>query len=363
MNDFLSLPFKIYRDDPDWVAPLVSEVRRTLDVRKNPYFRNASLRLFLSYKDNDPIARVAIIINEHHQKKFSVKAAFFGFFESVNDAVVATVLFNDVEHYCREQNVELLEGPFNPNHYSELGLQVTEFGTLPTYFQTFNPDYYSTLLESVGFAVSKSIFTARNDNIKEYIKQHYESRNSLSRNGLTIRPFSIKNFNGELEKVREVFNDAFENNWHFLHVSRNEYLFTTKFLRHVTKPELLQIVEHKGEPVAVLMCLPDVNPLLKIFNGKIGPLKLLRFFFKRNQLKTLIVFAAGIKKRFQRTATHELLFNSLCKIAQQYDALETTWMSYDNPLAVRAAERFGMKENKRFAIYCKNLSDNTSTQL
>lgn len=363
LNDFLHLPFKMYRDDSSWVAPLVSEVRRTLDVERNPYFKTATLKLFLCYADSEPVARVSVVINEQHWKKFGVRTAFFGFFESVNDVEAVKELFKNVEKYCRAQNVELIEGPFNPNHYSELGLQVTAFGTTPTYFQTYNSDYYSKLFEAVGFTVNKKIFTARNDNIKEYIGRHYNERNPVTKNGLTIRPFLLNHFNDDLEKVREVFNDAFKNNWHFLPVSREEYLFTTKFLRHVTTPELLQIVEHRGEPVGVLMCMPDINPLLKKFHGKIGPFKLLRFFTGKKRMKTLIVFAVGIKKRFQRTFAGEMLVDALGRVALKYDALETTWMSYDNTLAIKAAERFGMKENKQFVIYSKQLVNNISTQL
>ena len=38
LDEFLRLPFALYRGDPLWVPPLVAEVRRTLDPERNPYF-------------------------------------------------------------------------------------------------------------------------------------------------------------------------------------------------------------------------------------------------------------------------------------------------------------------------------------
>src|SRR5665647_893510 len=85
MDDFLSIPQVIYRDDPNWIAPQHSELRRVLDPSKNPYFKNASLRIYVCYSDGRPVCRSIMVINRLHWQKWNRKSAFFGFFESVND--------------------------------------------------------------------------------------------------------------------------------------------------------------------------------------------------------------------------------------------------------------------------------------
>ena len=154
MAEFLRLPFDLYRNDPLWVAPLTAEVRRTLDPRKNPYFANASLRLFVCYRAALPVARLAVVISRAHQKAFGKRAAFFGFFESVNDEEAVRHLFAEAEMYGRSENADVLEGPFNPHHYSEIGLQIDRFGTAPSFFQPYNPPFYPDLLEKAGFRIS-----------------------------------------------------------------------------------------------------------------------------------------------------------------------------------------------------------------
>lgn len=357
MKDFLKVPFIIYRNDPNWVAPITSEVRRILDDKLNPYFVNAKLRLFVCYKDNDTSSRAAVIINWLHQKKFGVKSAFFGFFESINDLDAVRCLFNEAEKYCRSEGVELLEGPFNPNHYSELGLQADKFGTPPTFFQPYNPDYYKNLLEETGFHISSRFQTRKNENIDEYVLDRYGNQTtSLESRNYTIRSFLARDFEEELERFREVNNDAFSSNWHFLPLSREEYLFSAKYLSLVTRPDLVKIVEHQGKPVAILHCVLDINPALKTMKGKVGPIKYLRFLLERRKTQKIIIFSVGIKKDYQHSRVYKLLLDAFCQICLNYKIVETTWMSEENTPAVKASEHLGLKPDKEFVIYEKRLS-------
>lgn len=358
MRDFLRLPFTIYRRDPNWVSPILSEVRRTLDEDRNPYFTKATLKLFVCYEGNTPAARTAIVINGLHEQKFGVKVAFFGFFESVNDKEAVRHLFEEVERYCKSERVEFLEGPFNPNHYSELGLQASGYETPPSFFQTYNPEYYHALLRGVGFHVSARMITAKNEHVHDYVLQRYGTCTPVTESqGFRIRSLLLSDLKRELERIRYVFNDAFSANWHFLPESKHEYEFSAKFLRVVSSPELIKIVEHRGEPVAVLMCVWDINPFLRRMHGKVSPVKYWSFLRGRKKIRKLIIYAVGIRKEYQRTRAFSLLLDAMCQIALNYDVLETTWMLPENVLAMKAAERLGMMPDKHFFIYGKPLLD------
>jgi len=356
MKDFLAIPFEVYREDPNWVAPLASEIRRVLDPRRNPYFTNAQVRMFVCYRERYPVARVAIITNYLHWQKFQSKTAFFGFFESLDDEDAVRFMFYVVEQYCRTVGAEHIEGPFNPNHYSELGFQSDHFGEAPTFFQTYSPEYYPGLLRGLDFDISKTVHTRKNDHIRQYISQHFDNEDAaVGTDGYVVRTFRKNDFKGELERIREVFNDAFACNWCFLPLSREEYRFSAKFLNLVTYPELITIVEHHGEPVGVLECVQDVNPLIRDLHGSAGPLKYVNYQRKRKNIRRLIVYAVGIKKSHQRTRVYKFLVDALRRYAASYDVVETTWMSEENALSIRAAERFGLEPDRKFAIYQKNL--------
>ncbi len=357
MKAFLDLPFILYRGDANWVPPLRGEIRRVLDPAKNPYFRNASLRLFLCRDDTLPVARVAVVINRLHEKKFGVRSAFFGFFESVNNQSVVRSLFDEVEAYCRREHAELLEGPFNPNHYSELGLQANAFDSPPSFFQTYNPAYYLPLLEGAGLSVSTRMFTAKNSRIGQYVRERYGDKPIMApENGFSMRSFRMDDMVAELGRMREVFNDAFSSNWHYLPSSPEEYAFSSKFLKYVTEPDLIQIGEFRGTPVAVLMFVLNINPALRMMDGRFGPLKYVRYQREKKRIRELLVYAIGIKKAYQGTRIFPLILDAACNLLRRYDVLETTWMMPGNVLAIRAASRLGLVHDKEFVIYEKRLA-------
>jgi hypothetical protein len=357
MKDFLRLPFVIYRDDPNWAAPLTSEVSCILNEKLNPYFARAQLKLFVCYENGTIVSRTAVIINRAHQEKFGVKSAFFGFFESLNNPDAVHNLFEAVETYCRAQGVEVLEGPINPNHYSELGLQVNQFGTPPTFFQPYNPPYYVNLLEDYGFFESARFHTRKNENVRDYaLKRYGTADTSFKSSKYTVRSFSMADFNNDLERIREVNNDAFAHNWHFLPLSKEEFLFSAKYQKLLTRPYLIKIVECQGEPVGVIHCVLDVNPLLGKMKGKIGLFKYWRFLYKRRKISTLVIFSVGIKKAYQNTRVYSLILKSLRELVLNYHVLETTWMPEDNIPAVKAARHLALKPDKEFVIYEKRIN-------
>jgi hypothetical protein len=355
LGDFIGLPYLIYKNDPNWVAPMISEVKRVLNVQKNPYFKNASLELFNCYKGHTICSRVAIIINTDHHRKFGKRSAFFGFFESQNDLKAIKVLFEQVEKYCKEKRVDLLEGPFNPNHYSELGLLVNKLDSAPAYFQTYNPSYYHQLLESTGFQIIAKFHTRKNENIQEYIEKNFTADTPLAIDGFSVRSFRFNDLKVDLEHLRNVFNDAFSQNWHFLPLSREEYLFSAKYLSLVTNPDLIQFVEYFGQPVGAIQFVLDINPLLRDFKGRFHPWKYIKFNHRKKKIPTLIIFAVGIRKEFRHSKALYLLTQITARIASEYKILETTWTSHDNIAAVKAAEQFGLQPDKEYVIYERQL--------
>jgi hypothetical protein len=355
LRDFLKLPFKVYAGDSSWVPPLRSEIKRTIDRKTNPYFRNADIYLLNCYRDNEIASRIAVIINNGYTKEFGRPIALFGFFESLDDLNAARNLFDVVTDLCKKKGVDFIIGPFNPNHYSELGLQVTGFGTPPTFFQTYNPSYYCGLLNNCGFSLNRKLHTRKRENIKEYLEKTYDNRKIPVPEGFRIRPFDPKNKAEELEKLRNIYNDAFESNTYFLPVSRDEYIFSAKYLSLVTDPGMLVFAEYNGDTVGAIQFAYDINPLLKKFKGKAGPIKYFRFIKERRNIDKVIVFAIGIKKASRNTRIIQLLLTASIDILKNFKTLEATWMTEDNLLAIKSAERLGLEPDKEFAILSKEL--------
>ena len=356
MNDFLSIPSEIYRNDPNWVAPQLSEIMRILNPSLNPYFKNASLRIYVCYADGKPVCRSIMVINPLHWSKWKKKPAFFGFFESIDDSNAVKYLFDKIEADSREAGAEYLEGPFNPNHYSELGILIDNFNSVPAFFETYNPPYYPQLLNNAGFSELSILHTRHNNNIAATLSKNIRIADLPDENnGYTIRKFNIFRIHRDLEIMREINNEAFENNWYFLPLSREEYKFSAKFLFFVTIPGLILIVEYKGKPAGTIQCVLNFNRLIKPYEGRMKWWNLPGFLLKRKKLKELIIFTVGVKNEFRHSPVLAMIVKSTLKIFQNYSTLSTTWVSDQNKGVNHFSELLGMKPYKHFAIYSKHL--------
>jgi len=356
MRDFLDIPCQIYKDDPYWVTPLKSEICRTLNDRNNPYFNNASLRKFVCYKSGTPVARAVAVINHEHWKKFGTKTAFFGFFESIKDPESVSKLFNTICRYCLDEGAELLEGPFNPNHYSELGILTENFHDAPMFFEPYNPDYYHDLLANNGFKVSKKLHTRINRDAGNFLRDRYGVTDfPVKSNDYTVRFIRIWNLKADLERIREINNDAFADNWNFLPLSNAEYMFSLKYLFFVTTPKLIVLIEKGNEPVGVVQFMLNINHILQPMHGRISFPDYFRFLWYRKSVPEIVLYAAGIKKAYQNTQVAWLIVKAICSISQRYRIISTTWMSDDNTQATKSSEHLGLKPYKWFSIYRKPL--------
>ena len=353
-KDFLDLPYNVYLKDPIWVPPLRSEVRKVLNQHTNPYFFRSEVQLFLCYRSGRPVARLAVIINHQHWQRWNQKSAFFGFFESLNDYAATEYLFEEAEKYAREKGATLLEGPFNPNHYSEIGLLVKNFTDAPFFFETYNPDYYPVLLERAGFRIQFKVHTRINRNATAFVKQiHPESSLLPHQTEFTIRPFRLWQMKKDLERIREVNNEAFKKNWPFIPLNAAEYRYTSKQLFFVTQPKLVLIVERGQEPVGVIQCMLNINKILRTLNGKLSVWDYLKFPWKRNQIREIVIYSIGIKSKYRHSYAFKLIWEAVKQIAKKYPVISTSWMRDDNIQAVKATDLLGLKPYKWFALYNK----------
>ena len=355
IDDFLSIPSVIYKGDPNWIAPQQSEIRRVLDPLKNPYFVYATLKMYVCYSNGRPVSRSIMVINYLNWQKWNKKSAFFGFFESINDNNAVRCLFNKIEADSKASGAEYLEGPFNPNHYSELGILTDNFNSAPVFFETYNPSYYPALLMHAGFSESSIFHTRINKNISSTLSKKYKnSKKEVSSCDITIRKFNIFRFKRDLEILRDINNDAFRENKYFLPLLFQEYLFSAKYMFMVTKPSLILIAEYRGIPVGAAQLVLNINSLFRSYNGRIKPWNLPVFLWKRRKLKELIIFTAGIKKEFRNKRVFAMILKSAVKIFRNYSAISTTWISDEN-LGISLSSLLEMSPGKHFAIFSKPL--------
>ena len=161
LHAFVTLPWRLYRHDPQWIPPLIGDTKKLFDPRHNPFFEHGDIRPYLARRDGRVVGRIAAIRNRNHEAFQGEAVGFFGFFECEDDPEAARALFDAVRAYQREQGLPRFLGPMNPSTNEECGLLVEGFDTPPVVMMTHALPYYGGLAEGCGLSPATDLKTSK----------------------------------------------------------------------------------------------------------------------------------------------------------------------------------------------------------
>lgn len=359
-NIFLTLPWKIYRSDAFWIPPLLFDLKRQLNKKANPFFKDADARFWIAYKNEECAGRIAAIVNHQHNNYYNQKTGFFGYFECINDAEVAKALFDTAHKWLLESGMETMLGPVNLSLNNECGLLIEGFGRSPILQMNYNHTYYIKFLEDYGFEKEHDLYAfyisddiIGDDKIMNRLKRITDL--VVQKEGIVFRQFDTKNFKTEIEKIRVLFNDYMSDNWGFLPLAKAEFDFMAQSLKPVLVKELAMFAEVKGETIGCSIALPDLNQVLKKMNGKLFPFGILKFLFNRNKITDIRVMLMGLNKPYRRKGLEAVFYYKtiLQGIKKGFTGAELSWVSESNKVMIRELENLHAKLYKRYRIYSK----------
>lgn len=359
LKQFIRLPWKIYSNDKNWVPPLIMDMKTILSRQKNPFFLHSEAEYFLVCRNGEPVGRVAAILNRNHNKYHHEKTAFFGFFECIDDLDVARALMEKAEEWARGQGQNVLRGPTNPTMNDTCGMLISGFDSPPVIMMTYNPPYYSTLLETLGYGKAQDLLAFYMLSAKKLGDRVIRiAEIARKRSHVHVRNINMKKYWDEVRLVKEIYNDAWSLNWGFVPMTDEEFIHLAKELKPVIEPELVFIAEIDGEPAAFALTLPDYNEVLIKINGRLFPFGLLKLLYYSRRIVNVRILTLGVKKKF---AVNKGIAPLLYKMT--YDAGgawgckggEFSWILESNKPMVSAAKIMGAHEYKRYRLYEKEL--------
>ena len=352
---FIEFPWSIYKGDANWVPPLISDIDFVLG-QNNPFWEHAEKELYLAYdRSNKIVGRIAGIIDHHYIKFQSENVGFFGFYESVNDKEVAKALYAKVFEWLKSKGIEKMRGPMNPSTNDECGFLCDGFDSAPRIMMPYNPEYYLSLAESSGLKKAKELYAydmqvtdgpvERLERIAEIVYKKNP--------GLKIRKFSLNNFEEEIRKALEVYNEAWEKNWGFVPWTQKEFYTMAVRLKDLLLLDVTLLAEIEGVPVGMLIAVPDYNFILKKINGRMDLLGILKFLFYRGKIKALRLMIMGVVKKYRQKGIEGAMYYESLKNSLRlgYKNCEFSWVLDDNVMTHRAAEMMGGKLYKRYRLY------------
>jgi hypothetical protein len=354
---FLNVSYGIYNGDPHWVAPLLGDLKKVFTA-ENPLFKHARIKLWVATKVGRDVGRIAGIVDDAYNRSGKESAAFFGFFESVDDAAVSHRLFETVLDWARQQKLRNVQGPMNPTTNDECGLLIEGFGSPPVFMMTYNPRYYPSLVEAEGFRKAKDLLafhidlaTLPMDRLSRIAAKVHQRNPEL-----VFRPILKKTLDKDIVKMKEVYNAAWGENWGFVPMTDAEVDFMAKRLKPLLMEGLAWLAEAGNEPVGFLLALPDYNPALQPLRGRLLTPKLLGFLpylFGWKRPTRTRVLTLGVKNKYRSKGLESALLIEGLKVGFQAGVRESeaSWILEDNVMMCRVLEAIGGRPYKKYRIY------------
>ncbi len=360
LKDFIELPWKIYVKYPEWVPPLKKEVRRMLDPHRHPFWEFSQRILFLARRGKETVGRIAGIIDGRYNRFHNEKMGIWGFFECADDPQAAAALFSSVEKWAHNKGMSFIRGPLNPSTNHEAGLLIQGFDVPPSLMMTYNPPYYAELIESCGYCKEKDLLAFLIDS--DYRLPGWMDRLAgkiAQKKGVRITNFLPTETDAELALIRQIYNDAWSGNWGFVPLSEKEMEDIGKNIMDFADLDMAFFIYYEDEPAAFCLVFPDINPLLKRLNGRVGLLGALKYFLYKKEIVGLRLFMFGIKEKYRQLGLPMLAFHHIYEVVRKkkkYRYMEMGWTLEDNEAVNSLIEEAGAKMSKKYRIYRKSLS-------
>ena len=359
LRQFIHFPWKIYKGNDYWVPPLILDLKKLFNKKKYPFFQHSDADFFIAERDGEIVGRIAAIDNNNHNRHSGEKTGFWGFFESIDDQCVANALLKTAEKWVQKKGLRIIRGPMNYSTNETCGLLTDGFEESPAIMMAYNPQYYVKLIENAGFKKSMDLnawYTKTAAEVPTKIARVGER--VIRNNDISIRQLNMKDFWGDIEILKKIYNDAWTTNWGFVPMTDSEFEFMAKELKPVVEPRMILIAEKEGEPVGFVIALPDFNRVLKRINGRLLPTGIFKLLYLSRNIKAVRVITLGVIKKYQNlSGIGAALYFDIYKRAIDIGFIdcEFSWILGNNTLMNRSAKVLGANLYKRYGLFDKAL--------
>ncbi len=359
---FVQLPYKLYKDCPQWVPPLNVDTYAQLDRKKHPFHEHSDVEFFLAVRDGRDVGRIAAIENKPFNRYHAVKEADFYFFDCENDPEAASALFETVFAWAKVRGLDSVIGPKGMGPLDGYGVLV--FGQEHRQTMTmlnYNHAYYQSLVESQGFIKEVDFVSCYLPSDAFSIPERVEriTRRAMERGHLSTKRFKNKK---ELlqwaARIGEAYNKAFVNNWEYYPLTQREIDFVVDNIMVVADHRLIKVITHDEQVVGFLFAFHDVSAALQRAKGQLFPFGLIDLLLEMKRTNTVAVNGMGILPEFQGHGGNAILYSEMGHTLlefKQFSHVEMTQVAETTQQMRADLKNLNGVEYKNNRVYRKNL--------
>ncbi len=362
LGTFIEVPWSVYRGDPCWIPPLKWE-RREAFSDKNPFFRHARWKAWTAWRNGLPVGRISAQVDELYLRRQDARTGFFGLIEAPDDPAVFRALFGAAENWLRGQGMTAALGPFNLGINQEIGCLVSGFDTPPFIMMGHARPYYDGRILEQGYRAEQDLLAYEVD--AESFGLPESLRRLLGRlsGKISVRVVDRRKTAEELAIMRDIFNDAWSENWGFVEFTQDEFQAVGKELFLIVPKDFIWIAEANGDPAAFIVLLPNLNAAIADLDGRLLPLGWLKLLWRMKvRLPTTgRVALMGVRRRYQQTRLGPALAFATIKALEAparrrgIERVEMSWILEQNQGIRNVIEKIGGRVSKHYRMYRKGL--------
>ena len=309
---FVRIPYRLYKNHPQWVPPLYMDAEMQLNREKHPYYEHSEADFFIAERDGQDVGRIAILENKPFNKYHDTRKAQFYLFECENDQQAATALFNRAFEWAQKRNLDQVIGPKGFGALDGYGLLVEGYEHRQTMtMMNYNYPYYPHLIEALGFEKEVDFVSCYLNAEKFRLPErvHRIAKRVQQRGSLGIKRFnSKKELRAWVPRIGRAYNKAFVDNWEYYPLTDNEINFILDTILTVADPRLIKVITHDNDAVGFLFGFPDLSSALQKAKGRLLPFGIIHLLIEMRRTKWIALNGAGILPEFQGRGGNALLY-------------------------------------------------------
>ncbi|HHU89758.1 MAG TPA: GNAT family N-acetyltransferase [Clostridiaceae bacterium] len=347
LDTFITFPFKLYKNNPYWVPPLISDEKFTFDKKKNPAFEFSDAELWLAYKDGKVAGRIAGIISYSYIKKWGNKYARFGWIDFIDDPDVSKALLETVEEWAKKNGMDGIHGPLGFCDLDKEGMLVEGFEEMGTFITIYNSPYYMNHMEALGYVkdaewIELEITVPDND-IAEKISAL--SQRAKEKYGLSVVP--LKKSKDVLPYAKEIFdllNKGYEHLYGVVPITPKQVDgYVKQFFSYVNVDYICIVKDKDGRIAGFGIIMPSLTRAAQKSRGRLFPTGFIHFLNAIRKNDTLDLYLVAIRPELRSKGVPYIMLDELTKSAlkngvvkaiaspelETNHAVQSMWRSYE----------------------------------
>jgi len=361
INQFIQFPFKLYKESPNWVPPFISDIAKTLNRHKHPFYEHSTAEFFLAENKSQTLGRLAVLDNKKYNELQKQKTVFFYYFEAVEDTSVSLLLFEEAKKWAQQRGLNRIIGPMGFMQGDGTGLLVEGFEFRPAIGISYNFPYYDALFKKTGFKKKTDYYSGYLPGTHQLPQRFYDIAERVKEK----RNFIIKSFKSKNElkqwipRIQKLYNESFSDNFEHYPLSEKEAEIIADKLLAIANPKLIKLVMKGDEIVGFLFAFVDISAAIQKTKGRIFPFGWISLKKEFKRTNWVNFNGTGLLPGHRGVGANAVLYTEMANTVKHYgfEHADIVQVEEKNIKSLGDMKAIGVEWYKKHRIYEKSFPD------